>query len=61
MSTDYKIAKNIPIELGVFEVKTVVVDSVETFRRYLSMIAKKAGMEFTTKKIAEGLMILRIS
>lgn len=60
MSTDYQIAKSV-VEIAMFEKKIVVVDNVEVFRRYLSQIAKKAGMEFTTKKVTDGLIILRIS
>lgn len=60
MSTDYQIAKSV-VEIAMFEKKIVVVDNVEVFRRYLSQIAKKAGMEFITKKAVDGLIILRIS
>lgn len=59
--TDYKMAKNIPALLERFEETEVVVENIESFRRYLCVIAQKEKMLFQTKKVGEGtIKIFRI-
>jgi hypothetical protein len=61
MQTDYKIAKEIIQTAEVFKEMEVEVECIETFRRYLTPIAKKAAMKFTTEKVNDkSLKIIRL-